>query len=330
MSASLEQLHAAYTTQPQEIAAVVARITTSPIEQLSKIVGGIDNEVHAVTTMDGQALVVHVRRHGELPFDDIAWAIGKAQTVGAPVPDVLLCERAWIDGAEREVMVQSALAGRPLQELLPTLDDDDLHACCLQWAAMLATLHSIPVDGFGMRRNGVWDSPDWEYMTSRLKPGRPERTTLLNAGLNEDEVTRIATALDRLQRRFACSQPVLLHGDFTPGHLLYDDTLSLCGILDFGQFQGGSPIVDFDLILPDLLENGESEWYRRLRIEYLHDGYGPASIWEDFAEHRLLYAINECVTYFTYHTSIGDTATVERLVARARALLDLLDIEEHV
>lgn len=325
MDNSLEQLHAAYTTRPEEIAAVVARTTTNPITSQAKIVGGFDNEVHAVTTTNGAKLVVHVRCHGELPFDDIVWAIGQARAAGAPVPDVLLCDRAWIDGAEREVMVQRALPGRSLKELIPTLDDDQLRACCLQWAAMLTTLHSVPVDGFGMRRNGVWDFPDWEYMTSRLRPGSTERMTLLRSGLLEDEVTRMSVALDRLRRRFPCPQPVLLHGDFTPGHLLFDDALMLIGILDFGQFQGGSPIVDFDLILPDLLETGESAWYKWLRTEYLQDGYGPTSIWDGFAEHRLLYAINEYVTYVSYHTLIGDTTTVARLVPRVRALLALLD-----
>ncbi len=84
-------------------------------------------------------------------------------------------------------------------------------------------------------------------------------------------------------------------------------------------------MVDFDLILPDLLETGEFNWHRRLRVEYLQDGYGPTSIWNDFTEHRLLYVINEHVTYFSYHTSIDDTATVARLVTRVRALIELLD-----
>ena len=124
MTDSLEQLHAAYTTRPEEIAAVVDRITTNPITSQAKIIGGIDNEVHAVTTINGARLIVHVRRHGELPFNDIAWAIGQVRAAGAPVPDVLLCDRAWIDGAEREVMVQGALSGRPLTDLMPGIDDE--------------------------------------------------------------------------------------------------------------------------------------------------------------------------------------------------------------
>ena len=70
---------------------------------------------------------------------------------------------------------------------------------------------------------------------------------------------------------------MLLHGDFTPQHLLFDDALTLSGIIDFGDFQGGTPMVDLNELL-----NHTARWGldRQACVAWLREGYGPAPIWE--------------------------------------------------
>jgi hypothetical protein len=113
-----KQLHASFTTLPDEIEAVVVCVTATPIVRHEQIARGIDNEVHSVTTTNGTNLFVHIRRHGELPFADIAWALERALAAGAPVPEVFLCDLHWLDGTEREVMIQRGIPGYLLQASL--------------------------------------------------------------------------------------------------------------------------------------------------------------------------------------------------------------------
>jgi aminoglycoside phosphotransferase (APT) family kinase protein len=291
----LQHLHAAFTTRSDEIAAVVAYVTASPIIRQEKVAHGFDNEVHRVSTESGAQLYVHIRRYGELPFADIVWALGQARAAGALVPDVLFYGRCSIDGAERDVMIQRGIPGRPLEELLATLSDDQLRWCYLQAMPTLAKIHSVPVDGYQMRREGVWDYLDWETLAAAwIKKRAAERDSMFVVGFTEAECVRMLTALDQLLRRFPCERPVLLQGDFSPGHLLFDDALNFTGVLDFGQFHGGSPVFDFDLLIPDPY-SVDSEIRRfgdRLQIAWLREGYGPAPFWENLGAHCLLYRLN--------------------------------------
>lgn len=144
----LQDLHQKFTTRTDEITALVARITTQSLAQIEQVMRGIDNEVHIVKTAHDATFYLHVRRHGELPFADIAWALAQARRAGALVPEVLFCEPVWLDGAEREVMIQTAILGRPLQDLLAELNDEQLRHCYQQAMPMLAMIHRIPVAGY--------------------------------------------------------------------------------------------------------------------------------------------------------------------------------------
>jgi hypothetical protein len=148
MNSFLHHLHAQYTTHPDEIAAVVARVTPAAVVRQEKIVRGYANEVYLVMTADDTRLVVRIRRRGEVPTPDEAWAMVQARAAGAPVPAVLLCQRRRIDGAERDVMVQRMLPGRPLADIAATLDQEQLRACLVQAGAALARIHTLAVDGF--------------------------------------------------------------------------------------------------------------------------------------------------------------------------------------
>lgn len=44
---------------------------------------------------------------------------------------------------------------------------------------------------------------------------------------------------------------VLLHGDFSLNHVLFDDKNIVCGVLDFGDSRVGKPKSDFVYLLDD-------------------------------------------------------------------------------
>lgn len=142
-----------------------------------------------------------------------------------------------------------------------------------------------------MRSHAVWDFHNWESLTRTwLQQRQVAHGSLHVVGFTEDESSRLLAALGQLLQRFPCVQPVLLQGDFTPGHLFFDDNLKFTGLVDFGQFQGGSPVFDIDLILPNLYEGGPL-WANRIQTEWLQEGYGPAPFWDTLTEQRLLYAL---------------------------------------
>ena len=319
MTSFLHHLHAQYTTHPDEIAAVVACVTPAAIVRQDKIVRGYDNEVYRVSTEDGIGLIVRIRRRSEVSMADEAWAIAQVRAAGAPVPDVLLCDRRWLDGAERDVMVQRAMAGRPLADLAATLTPEQVRACLVQAGAALVPIHSVAVAGFYQRHHGVWDFASWaEVAASNLRDRTAERAAVLSVGVTAAEFATLITKLDELQRRLPWTQPVLLHGDFTPEHLLFDDALTLTGIIDFGDFQGGSPMIDLHELLSHTVGWGLDE---QERVEWVRAGYGPAPIWEHLVERQLMHAIGQTIGSLTYHVAIKDTVSAAQGAARLRQLL---------
>ena len=322
MTDFVQQRHAAFTTPPHELAAIVGRVSQSQAVGLDKVARGYDSEVYRIALQDGDQLVVRIRRYGQVRMEDEAWAIEQARGAGAPVPDVLLCERRAIDGAERDVMVQRAVPGRALADLRESLDEDQLHTCLVQAASALAKIHSVPVGGFYMRGRGVWDFATWEDVAaSNLHDRAAERAAVRGAGFTDAELDALLGTLDRLQRQFPWPNPVLLHGDYTPEHLFFDDTPTLTGIIDFGQAQGGSPMID----LGELLKSTDG-WGvpGAVRLQWLREGYGTAPIWEHFAERRLMHAIGFTIGSLNYYLVIGDTTSVAAYARRLRELVDHL------
>ena len=106
---------------------------------------------------------------------------------------------------------------------------------------------------------------------------------------------------------------MLLHGDYTPDHLLFDAALRFSGVIDWGQAQGGTPMVDLlGLRTAALGVPVEETWLR--------EGYGPAPIWDTFAERRLAHAIADSIGSLNYHNEIGDVVAVARYADRLHQL----------
>jgi aminoglycoside phosphotransferase (APT) family kinase protein len=200
--------------------------------------------------------------------------------VGVPAPEVLLLEMLTIEGHPREVMVQRRVLGRALSEIEGDLTPDQRAMIWRQAGAVLGAIHSIGVGGFYKHHpDGSWDFPDWKSVSEQSIIDRTsEKPLLIQAGFRADEVDRLLRMLADGQALFEDEQPVLCHGDFLPGHLFVDDDLKLCGVLDFGEFQGGGPILDFANLsraCPDV----DLAWLQRgYGNPHLFDGTFPARL----------------------------------------------------
>ena len=79
MTDFVHQRHTAYTTRPHELAAIITRISQSPVVGLEKVARGYDAEIYRIDLQDGDRLVMRIRRYGQLPLEDEVWAIEQAR-----------------------------------------------------------------------------------------------------------------------------------------------------------------------------------------------------------------------------------------------------------
>ena len=124
--------------------------------------------------------------------------------------------------------------------------------------------------------------PDWESITHSADDTREDDLLQLEqAVLSHTDANLLREMLVAGEQENPCLQPVLLHGDFLPAHLFYDDKLQLCGVIDFGDFQGGpriSDIVNIHMSLP------------QLDLAWLRAGYGEQEPFDATFERQLLLA----------------------------------------
>lgn len=295
----INQRHAAYQTPQSLIFDLIRQATGDDPIHSEKLVRGYDNEVYAVQTRQGNAYIVRLQQQGGAGYAEEAWAIECCRTAGVPVPSLCYVGLLMVGEQYKPVMVQRRVPGRPLSELYPTLSQDERAHIFRQVGAVLRKMHSIPVGGFyKLHPGGAWDSPDWESIAlSNVRARTNERPQLQAAGLTEQEIDRllavIAAGTPPLDR-----QPVLCHGDLGLEHLFVDAALTLTGIIDFGEFQGGLPVVDF---VPLSLDCSPQE------VAWIKAGYANADLFADDFDQRLRHSRFSFLTgYLAHCVRIGD------------------------
>jgi aminoglycoside phosphotransferase (APT) family kinase protein len=302
---------------------LVRRATGLQATGREKIVRGYDSEVYIVYTRPGDDVVVRIRHHGGAPFADEAWAIGQCRAAGVPAPEVLLVETIAIDEHQRDVMVQRRVVGRALSEIEGQLTPEQRAAIWRQAGAALSAIHSIRVGGFYKRHSdGSWDFPDWKSISERSIIDRTaEKPLLMQAGFRADEVDQLLQMLVDGQALVVDEQPVLCHGDFLPGHLFVDQDLKLCGVIDFGEFQGGGPIVDFANL---------SMTCPHVDLAWLQAGYGDPKLFDQTFPARLQTAkLGAQLGYLAHYIRQGNTQEAAPLIAGLRESLSEQALRDH-
>src|SRR5919197_6255781 len=82
-------------------------------------------------------------------------------------------------------------------------------------------------------------------METAFRDRAAERRWVLRAGLGDDDCSFTLHAIERYGREFGCDAPVLCHGDYLPEHIFVDGALRVCGVIDFGDYEGNHPVHDF-------------------------------------------------------------------------------------
>ena len=199
------------------------------------------------------------------------------------------------------------------EELLPRLAP--------QIAGFLAALHSFPVDlalALSLPDNEDW-LEDFREMRQFLLEELESRLTPIELGIL-DEWWR---AFLKIAEGWSFS-PVLTHNDFGPEHVLIQpETLTVSGVIDFGDAAVGDPALDF----AGLIALGNDEFMLDVAKAY-HELGGPADP-EVIDRARLLRQRNvflDVADALTLGHHGPPIPTIEQAVRLLRAALPLLDI----
>lgn len=116
--------------------------------------------------------------------------------------------------------------------------------------AFLATLHTVPLPGFGpfspryTEGHLVGEHRSWEEVIRTGVPdtlGYLERVKIINAGTAQ----RVRAVFEEHASLLTLSEGVLLHGDFHPANILvHADTGAIAGAVDLSQAKVGDPLFD--------------------------------------------------------------------------------------
>ncbi|GAB3911732.1 hypothetical protein GCM10011575_48210 [Microlunatus endophyticus] len=284
--------------------------------EANRILEGYSNEVYRVRCADGQDVVVRVLR-----FDhDVsstaaageAAAIEKARAAGAPGPEILLLDTVRIDDVEFPVMVQRAVAGRPLGEVIDRLSERQRNDVLAEIGSLIARISQVPVDG----------RCDWPTaMAAELAHLYAARDKILAGGFEASEFDRIMDLLEGYVVDFPCEQWVLCHGDLSLKHIFVttddiDDAARVSGIIDFGDWTPGAPVHDLAV-----LRAREP----RLDLAPLLAGYGaPAD--HGFRRRLDLHTLIIALGSLAFGVEEGDQACIVRSAQQIRILVrDLPD-----
>ncbi|MEZ4865523.1 MAG: aminoglycoside phosphotransferase family protein [Caldilineaceae bacterium] len=296
------------------IAELLQQTTSNEAIQFEKIVRGYDNEVYAVTTRQGFDYIVRIQQYGSTGFAEEDWALAQCRAAGAPVPDVCHVGTLTVDGQSKLVMVQRRIPGRPLADIQQRLSQAELAHIYAQVGAALSQIHSVKVGGFyKLNSGGVWDFPDWASIAAAdLHDRQGERPYLHQAGFSAKEIDRLLAIMEQTPTPVD-QQPVLCHGDLGPDHLFVDGSLTLTGIIDFGEFQGGLPMVDFvslSLASP------------AVDLAWLQVGYTNQALFVDHFTARLRQGqVSYLIGYLAHCVRIQDEAEVKQATQRLHQIL---------
>jgi len=192
---------------------------------VSRLAGGVSADVFRLDFAEGQGgrksavLRVHGARHNGHPAALEGDILRAVHDLGLCVPRVLVLDES-LEHLPHPYLLLDHIDG---EKIFPaSAADPRIEAM----ARMLARIHALPVDGL----------PD---VPTRIDPV-PEILAYLPDDIEFDAV-RLNLTLTGNQPRMG--PPVLLHGDFWPGNLLWRDA-DLVGILDWEDAALGDPLSD--------------------------------------------------------------------------------------
>ncbi|MBP7705555.1 MAG: phosphotransferase family protein [Caulobacter sp.] len=218
--------------------AVAPQLGGKSIENLRRLSGGASQETWAFSLDDGRPLILRRKPQGapsttgnNNPLSTEAALIRAATLQGAAVPEVLYVSEPGSDIGEAYVMaaVEGETLGKRIAqgEAFAAIRPQLARQC----GEALAKIHAIPLEGLPpLARSSALDELEkYETVYRTLGARRP----ILEAAFRY--LKDRAPKLDR---------PVMLHGDFRNGNIMFDPQVGVAAVLDWELVHIGDPAED--------------------------------------------------------------------------------------
>lgn len=290
----LEEKHRDFKTPRKVIDTMVEKATGSKPNKRRRIIEGEVNEVYDITTKNKQNIVVRISRSGTAKFEAEEKAIKLVLTAGVPAPKVLLIEQTSSKPEKLAFCIEEKIEGESLKTLMGSLNKNNLKPIISEAGEILSKINSITVDGFGNLAGAFYKT--WEDYIFELEE-RKDR--IIQAGKTIDiKITLIDKAFRLLRENkkiFQLKEAKLLHGDFSPKHLLVKNN-HIIGIIDFGGAKGGDPVQDFAWL--------DFFYCKSFLIDWLKEGYNNKALFDDdFNLKMKLYRLHMELDFLDYYAS---------------------------
>jgi aminoglycoside phosphotransferase (APT) family kinase protein len=280
---------------------------------------GRGREVHEAVTASGARLVIRGEAHESNGLDQEAWFLARARRAGVPVPEVVWLGVVETTAGPRTVVVQTAVAGRPLSTALPGMSAGQRRSAARSCGEVIARLHSVRVGGFYRRHaDGSFEFDDSAALQAADLANRLDNLrSLAGAGLlTQAEVRRVEALLPEAVAARGDGPAVLCHGELFPDHIFVaageDEAVTVTGLIDFGDACGGRPLDDLALLC--------WEWPEVDRAA-LAAGYGTAPFWTDRGRRLALSQLRMLIGYTAHDLRAGKLADAQGYLAGPKAVL---------
>lgn len=208
-------------------------------------------------------------------------------------------------------MLLTWVEGKDLEEILPTLTENQQYQLGREAGKILKKIHSIVVEADDLPK-------DTKKTKKILQLSRYEDSKVRIDG-DELAINYVKENIDQIWRQ----KPVYMHGDYHPGNLIYTKEREI-GVIDFNRWEIGDPYEEFYKLESFGIEN--SIPYCIGQIDAYFDNEIPNDFWIALAvyvAHASLYSIK-------WAEKFGQEE-IDRMVARCRmAFEDYEDFNTYI
>ena len=250
--------------------------TWESIEKVSK--GWSSDNKYFIKTKDGKDLLLRVSDIEQYSTKQKEYDIIKKYSklgfnMSLPI-DFGICN------SEKNVyMLLTWVDGKDLEEILPTLTENEQYQLGRKAGKILKKIHSIMVEEDNLPK-------DTKKTKKILQLSRYEESRVRIDG-DEIAINYVKENIDQIWRQ----KPVYMHGDYHPGNLIYTKEGEI-GVIDFNRWEIGDPYEEFYKLESFGIEN--SIPYCIGQIDAYFDDKIPNDFWITLAvyvAHASLYSI---------------------------------------
>lgn len=250
--------------------------TWNSIEKLTK--GWSSDIKYKITTADNLVLLLRISDMSAYDAKKKEYEVIKKYAQQG-IPMSMPIDFGVCNDNQNVYMLLTWVEGADLEEVLPTLTEEEQYQLGWQAGKILKKIHSIEVDAEDIPSKAKIEKKLWQL----------EKYEISNVRIQDDEIA-VAYVKEHIGQIWK-EKPVYQHGDFHPGNLIYREDGSI-GVIDFNRWEVGDPYEEFYKL--ESFAREISIPYCIGQIEAYFDKKIPYAFWQTLAvyvAHASLYSI---------------------------------------